>query len=153
MWIYRFCIQTFIFIAYKFILSGKNTYSKEERLKSSIRINQVYTQGESGFCHPFKYYFIHQPSSPEVSGILKTCFSIPKRKFKKAVDRNRIKRLCKESFRLNKSIYYQNCQNIDCDVYLIFIGKDIPDYVSMEKGMKNFLEKLSKHLSPFDGKE
>ena len=109
-----------------------NSFGRKEKLKSSKLISEIFQNGKS-----------------KTKGYIRTCFiennlninriavSVPKRNFKRAVDRNRIKRLIRESYRLNKSeIIFSKTY----DVMFIFTGKIIPDY-------KEVFEDISKSLS------
>lgn len=91
----------------------KNTFPKQERLASRIRIEELFSNGE-GFCiYPFRilYYF-----SPEETPGVHILFSVPKKKFKKAIERNRIKRLCRESYRVQKHELLE--KNLNCSFSL-----------------------------------
>ena len=64
-------------------------------------------------------------------------FSVPKRQFKHAVDRNLIRRRNKEAYRLHKQLLTGNFT-----IAFIYIGKGIEDYKAIEKGMKSALKKV-----------
>ena len=64
-------------------------------------------------------------------------FSVPKRQFKHAVDRNLIRRRMKEAYRLHKQLLTGNF-----NIAFIYIGKGIEDYKAIEKGMKSALKKV-----------
>ena len=74
-----------------------NTLGKTERLKSRKLIKKLFEEGISIKNYPFRLVYIATETPP-----IKSSFSVPKRNFKKAVDRNRIKRLIKEAYRLEK---------------------------------------------------
>ena len=76
------------------------TLGKTERLKSRKTIDGLFKNGKSFSLFPFRVVYLY-PEAP-ASGILQAGFNVSKRYFKKAVDRNRIKRLMKESYRLQK---------------------------------------------------
>ena len=78
----------------------KHTLKKSERLTSKTSIDQVYNEGNHINAFPFKLVWIEEFGAE--TGI-KVVFSVPKRKFKKAVDRNKIKRLMREASRLHKN--------------------------------------------------
>lgn len=78
------------------------TLGKKHRLRSSQAIARLFDQGKSFFKFPLKvrYQWIDTDSDPTLS----CAFVVPKRSFKKAVDRNQIKRHMREAFRLNKHV-------------------------------------------------
>lgn len=69
-------------------------------------------------------------------------FSVPKRKFKKAVDRNRIKRQLRETYRLNKHII-ENKEAKNYDLMFIYLGNNLPDFHLLEKKMVQHLKFLA----------
>lgn len=68
-------------------------------------------------------------------------FSVPKRRFKLAVDRNRIKRQIRETYRLNKSMLVES-EGQKFAMLFLFIGKDKVPYEVLDKAMKGLLRKL-----------
>ncbi len=80
---------------------GVFSFSKSERLSKKKDIQELFDKGSSFYLHPFKVFFRKQPESPGVHQVL---FSVPKRNFKHATDRNRIKRRMREAYRLNKAL-------------------------------------------------
>ena len=101
------------------------TFPKSERLSGRKIITQLFESGESLFLHPFKILYLPN-NSIEASRIL---ISVPKRNFKKAVDRNLLKRRIREAYRLNKHIIQDKKYDIAC----IYIGKEILTYSLLEK--------------------
>lgn len=126
----------------------KYTFAKHERLKSEAEISLVYNTGEKSFSYPFKvYYHKHTSGDESLSSIpkgqlLRICISVPKRKFKKAVDRNLIKRRTREAFRLNKHLWYEKAEKQSTDLYLIFIGNELTEYSIIEKALKKTLNNI-----------
>ncbi|RCS26228.1 ribonuclease P protein component [Polaribacter sp. WD7] len=122
----------------------KNTLGKQERLKSRKLIEKLYQQGNSVKTFPLRMVFLqteHTSKFPVQMGV-----SVPKRNFKLAVDRNRIKRLMRETYRLQKNIVYNN---LDMPyVFMIsYIGKEERSYselcLKMEKLLKLFVAKVN----------
>ncbi|GGG93599.1 ribonuclease P protein component [Polaribacter pacificus] len=114
----------------------KQTLGKKERLKSKTLIGQLYTQGKSVKAFPLRMVYIqtnHSSNFPVQAG-----FSVPKRNFKKAVDRNRLKRLLRETYRKDKFIVYTELAKPY--VFMIsFIGKEALPYSEIEIKMKKLL--------------
>jgi len=114
----------------------KKTFRKHERLCSTKVIGGLFDRKDSAndgvFAYPVRGVFRH--SEEESTQVL---FSVPKRQFKHAVDRNLIRRRMKEAYRLHKvqlpKQYY---------IAFIYVGKTIEDYKIIEKGIKNCLKKL-----------
>lgn len=77
----------------------KKTLKKAERLHKKKLIEELFNKGSYFYLPPFKVYYLGLKEL-EQNQVL---FSIPKRSFKKAVDRNRLKRQSREAFRLNKA--------------------------------------------------
>ena len=94
-----FIVALFKFIIYPVIISEKYTLKKDERLKSRKIIQQLFKKGKSFSVFPFRVIYIEE-ANPET--YLKAAFSVSSKNFKKAVDRNRIKRLMRECYRLQK---------------------------------------------------
>lgn len=103
------------------------TLGKEERLKSTKIIEQLFKEGKSFSVAPFRVIYILKQNDPPQ---LKTAFSVSKRYFKKATDRNRIKRLMREAWRLQKNILAQKVKEDvrNLAVFIIFTGNELPGY-------------------------
>ena len=127
-------------ISIKFVLM-KHTLGKEERLKSKKLIERLYTERNSVKAFPLRMIFLqteHTSNFPAQVGV-----SVPKRNFKLAVSRNRLKRLMRESYRLQKEIVYDNLENPY--IFMIsYIGKEECTYdemfLKMEKLLTRFVD-------------
>ena len=80
---------------------GKHTFRKEERLSKDKSIQELFDKGSSFYLFPFKVFFMPNPDK-DVS-FHQVVISVSKRNFKRAVDRNLIKRRIREAYRLNKA--------------------------------------------------
>lgn len=107
-------------------------FPKKEKIKSRKTIDQLFSEGKSRVQYPVKMLYI--PSEIEVH---QAAFSVPKRNFKRAVDRNRIKRQLREAYRLNKHILSDSTEKFA--LFFIFLGKENPQYRQIEKSMKKLL--------------
>lgn len=129
----------------------KNTLGKQERLKSKKIIERLYKKGTSVKAFPFRMVYletIHTSNFPAQVGV-----SVPKRNFKKAPDRNRIKRLMRETYRLQKEIVYNNLEKPY--VFMIsYIAKDEWKYEElypkMEKLLTMFINDIKKKENETD---
>ena len=103
------------------------TFKKEEKLKSRKTIEQLFRDGKSFSVFPFRvlWKFADNADVP-----LQTGFAVSSKHFKKAVDRNRIKRLMREAYRLQKndlqSLLKQ--QQKQLAVFIIYVGNELPEY-------------------------
>jgi len=77
------------------------SFPKKEKLTSKIIIDRLFKEGESRFKYPFRVLFLSDTSWSEQ--FPQVVISVSKRNFKHAVDRNRIKRLIREAYRLQKN--------------------------------------------------
>jgi ribonuclease P protein component len=115
------------------------TYSKKEKLKSKKLIDQMFAEGQSVSAFPLRMVYL--PTTFEEAIIAKTGVSVSKRNFKTAVGRNRIKRLLRESYRLNKANYFNNLTT-QYACMILYIGKDKPTYTEVETKMNLLFEKF-----------
>lgn len=82
-----------------------------------------------------------------------TAFTASKKNFKRAVHRNRIKRLLRNAYRLNKHIIYNTNTNKQLALFIIYIGKELPEYNTLETAMKKGLQKISNIISDRVGED
>ena len=120
------------------------TYSKKEKLKSKKLIDQLFTEGKSVSAFPLRLVYLG--TSFEDNVMVKTGVSVSQRNFKTAVDRNRIKRLLRESDRLNKAEYFNNLSTPHAFM-ILYIGKDKPTFTQVETRMKTLFDKFSSKVS------
>lgn len=119
-----------------------NTFKKEERLCSHKTIADVVSNGHSFLVHPFRVSFLPSTHAGQYPAQILT--GVSKRNFKRAVDRNRIKRLMREAYRKNKNILYTHLEkhNTKLAVMLIYIGKQLPEYQETEDKIILTLQRL-----------
>jgi ribonuclease P protein component len=122
----------------------KFTYPKQEKLKSKKLIEQLFTEGQSVTAFPLRLVYLGTTFDDAV--IAKTGVSVSKRHFKTAVDRNHIKRLLREVYRLNKAVYFNNLTTQHAFM-ILYIGKEKPSFAQIETRMKLLFEKFSNTFS------
>ena len=120
----------------------RNTFTKKERLTNKKLFESIFESGESLSVFPFKLIWIDTPLAslfPVQLGI-----SVPKKSFAKAVDRNKIKRRIRESYRKNKQPLYEilKKKNLSIALMIIYISKEEISYQEIEKKMVVSLQKL-----------
>ena len=123
----------------------KHTFSKEERLSSRKLIEQVAKEGKSFLVHPFKVITLETRFTTAFPA--QVMMTAPKKRFPRAVDRNRIKRLMREAYRKNKHTLYTalNEQNKKLGIMLIYVGAELPEYKLAEDKIILILQRLSKY--------
>jgi ribonuclease P protein component len=121
--------------------SGQH-FSKASRLHGYNVVQELFSKGSHAFIHPYKFYW---NQSPYEHCNLRFMVSVPKRNFKKAVDRNRIKRLTREAWRRNNQTLRKelNSKDITLDVALVFVGKRLPEFKEVEAKIILILQRLS----------
>jgi ribonuclease P protein component len=123
------------------------TLGKIERLKSRKLIEQLFSQGKKITVSPFRVYYLHNESStpPLQFGI-----GVSNKNFKRAVDRNRIKRSGREAWRLQKAILQQKLieQNTQLNIFLIYTGKELPEYKDVYAVINKILNRLAVIIEP-----
>ncbi|TSJ39600.1 ribonuclease P protein component [Mucilaginibacter corticis] len=123
------------------------TFKKEERLCNKKLIEKLFHNGSSFLCYPFKASWLLMPGEQQVPAQI--VFSVSKKRFKRAVDRNVIKRRMREAYRLNKKQLYDLLFATDKRIVFSigYIGKEIAPYELIEKKMLKLLTQLNAELA------
>ena len=123
------------------------TLGKEERLKSRKQIENLFDNGKSFVVAPFRVYFIvnNELAIQKGESGLKFGTGVSAKNFKKAVDRNRIKRLTREAWRLQKNEIREKAKEtqIQLNVFFIYTGKELPDFTTVKDKVAIALKKLA----------
>ncbi len=127
-------------------MAGNNTYTREEKLKSRKTLNALFTSGNSFLHFPVKVFY--RPADDVDLPVLQTGVGVSARNFKKAADRNRVKRLLRECYRLNKQELAEALKKADkkASVFFLYIGKELPEYGFLEEKIKQSLTKLKNQI-------
>jgi ribonuclease P protein component len=122
---------------------NRYTFPKSERLSSKTIIEALFTQGVTIKRYPFviKYLPLREPQD-KVTQVL---FSVSKRNFKRAVDRNKIKRLMREAYRLNKAPLAALSKKYA--VAYIYTARKILPFSEISAKLKDSILRLEQELS------
>ena len=114
-------------------------FPKSEKLKSKKEIKLLFTEGKTVTKYPIKLFFLPTQNGQNT----KAAFSVPKHRFKKAVDRNRIKRQIKEAYRHQKHLLKNN-EDSRYLLFFLYIGKENSAYTTIDTCLINVLKKMKK---------
>lgn len=120
------------------------TLGKNERLKSRKQIEQLFNDGQRFNVSSFRVFYSFLEKSNAIGSPLQAGFAAGSRNFKTAVDRNRIKRLIKEAWRLQKNELKDQLrqQSRGLNVFLIYTGKELPAYSEVFESIKKIATRL-----------
>ena len=125
-----------------------SSFKKEERLCNIKLIEKLYHNGSSFLVYPFRIIWISSEADSEIP--VQVLISVPKKRFKRAVDRNLLKRRIREIYRIHKSkdlfpFLTERSEKILRGIN--YIGNEIAEYASMDKKFNNALLRLKKSIS------
>jgi len=131
------------------------TLGKTEKLKSRKLIEQLFKQGISFSIFPLRVICIYNADEKYGSGI-QAGFSVSSKNFKNATNRNRIKRLMREAYRLQKNELTSTVQknNKRLAIFFIYTGSELPQYnlifekigVAIQRVQKNTNEAVTANM-------
>ena len=124
----------------------RNTFRKEEKLKKKNLITELFTSGKSTSVFPLKMIYLENDHLSPFK--IQAGVSVSKRNFKNAVERNRIKRLMRESYRKNKSLIYNDVNTKKHIIMFIYQAKEEVSYDLIDKKMNQVIHKFLKKQEP-----
>ena len=127
-------------------MEHRYTFPKAEHLFGKTTVDELYATGKAFVCYPLRVVY---RTAEKKDGIPARCMvNAPKRKFKHAVDRNRVKRQLRESYRTNKEILFNPLSEKGYQLHLSlnYIGEKLETSAFILKKTKIALEKLAKML-------
>jgi ribonuclease P protein component len=129
----------------------RQTFSRDERLRSRKLIEKIIERGKSIHVAPFRFSWTITKLNTVFP--VQVAISVPKRFFKRAVDRNRIRRLIREVYRKNKSGLYAllKSHNIQCALLVVFSGRKVPVYDEVEKKFLITLQRFEETILKTSG--
>ena len=121
------------------------TLSKQERLKSRKLIEQLFREGKSISVFPYRVLYLPvNVADTRLPATLQSGVAVSSKNFKKAVHRNKIKRLTREAYRLQKAGLQQKLTETGKQLILFFIytGRELPVFLLVKEKVQVILEKL-----------
>jgi len=119
----------------------RHSFSKQERLCNRNDFQKLFSEGKSFYSYPFRCIYLWKDATDFSA---KIAVSVSKKKFKRAVDRNKIKRLIRESYRLEKEILYQKHADIpkNLDILIIYSETKILPFSFVQKKVIELINKI-----------
>lgn len=118
----------------------RQTFSNNERLKSAREIASLFEKGNTFLSYPVKVVW-YEATFDKISPA-QVAFTVSRKTFKTAVQRNLLKRRMREAFRKNKNILYQTLTHQKISIVFVYIARIEEPYSIIEKGVKNSLKRL-----------
>ncbi len=118
------------------------SYNARKKLKNRKLIRLVFEKGDNFVMYPVRVFYSFGEENLDYP--LKVGVGTTKRKFHLAVHRSRIRRLLRESYRLHQGplFHWVNCSGKTLGVYLLYIGKDLPE----SQALAGLMPKIIRHL-------
>ena len=123
-------------------------FGKKEKLKSRKLVEDLFATGKGINVFPIRVLYKFLPLEEKEKSILQVGVSVSSRNFKKAVDRNRIKRLLREAYRLQKKDFLLFLKERDLKgcVFFIYTDKTLPAYRTIFDTMTKCLKSLERKI-------
>ncbi len=115
-------------------------YTRKDKLKSKKGIEQLFNEGKAVTVYPLR--LIYLKTAFDDGSLIKTGVSVSKRLHKTAVARNRIKRLLREVYRLNKPLYFNN-SSTSYTFMILYLSKDGTTFDKLNNNMKLLFKKFT----------
>jgi ribonuclease P protein component len=112
-------------------------FPKSERLHLKKDIDRLFDNGQSFILYPLRIVYLPDTGNTLPASGLSVLISVPKKRIRRAVQRNRIKRLIRETFRLNKKELSDLCKQNGkhLQIAFMYVCNEVKPYTDMEKAM------------------
>lgn len=122
-----------------------NTFTKAERLCSKKRIEQLFTAGSHSLsAFPLRAVWNMEEREGMPCQLL---ISVSKRRQRHAVDRNHLKRLIREAFRINKHALYDALGQRRMNLAILWTSDQLMSYAMVDRKLKNLLQRIIEELN------
>lgn len=126
----------------------RNTFAKNEKLCYQKSIDRLFAQGKSFIAYPLRVIYFVEKESEEAKQFPQILISVSKRKFKRANKRNRVKRLVREAYRMNKALYLElmKKEGLRMDIAFLYLKDELPSYGEIEKSILKTIAVLGEKI-------
>ena len=128
-------------------MPGVFSYGKEEKLKSRKLVEQLFGKGKSFTLFPLKIIYLVEMGP--LDHPVKAGVSAPAKIFRKAVQRNRVKRLLREAYRTEKLplLEYLNVNGKQVIFFILYVDKTMPVFTTIKNKMAQAMQRLIKEMN------
>ncbi len=126
----------------------RHTFKRDERIKSRKAIEALFAgKRDTMTCWPLRVLFQKREQAPGRATV-DVLVSVPKRKLKHAVDRNRVKRVVREAYRLNKHILAEKLdgKGFAISIAFVWLAAELPDTHAVMQRVREALTKIGERL-------
>ena len=119
------------------------SFTKAERISLQREIDLLFQEGASFMAYPLRVIYVEKES---FSGVpVAILISVPKKRLKRAVKRNRVKRLIRETYRLNKSALWESLHVSEKGLLIafVYVGNEVCSFSTLNASMKKVIAKLA----------
>lgn len=121
------------------------TLRRSDKIKGVKTINILFDEPDIVTVFPLKAFYKNELITNNSQ--IEIAVSVSKKRFKKSPDRNRIKRILRESFRVNKMKILSNTSNdTKLSVMIVYIGKELPEVMDLKNKMEELFQKIDTRI-------
>jgi ribonuclease P protein component len=132
------------------LLTNKFTYQKKDKLKSRKQMQFLFSKGTAIAMHPIRLLYTIEKEEAGIfsNGLLQAGVGAPSRQFRKAVQRNKVKRLLREGYRLEKPNFTNSISitNTRLNLFFLYVDAHVQTQQQIQATIKLLLQKLSDKL-------
>ena len=132
------------------LLTNKFTYQKKDKLKSRKQMQFLFSKGTAIAMHPIRLLYTIEKEEAGIfsNGLLQAGVGAPSRQFRKAVQRNKVKRLLREGYRLEKPDFMNaiSLTNSRLNLFFLYLDAHVQTQQQIQATIKLLLQKLSDKL-------
>ena len=122
------------------------TLGQGERLKSRKLIEQLFSEGKNFSSQSYRVYYLFSSHNHNSQFNIQFGVGVSAKNFKKAVNRNRVKRITREAYRIQKTGLQNklNTNALQLNIFFIYTGKELPDFNTAKEKLAVILNRLIK---------